>query len=457
MSNRHSRRTFIKAAGAASLIPLVMPSLVRAESPNALLNHASIGVGGMMGGGDFATFKAHKKLKHAAVCDVDANILAGAAKQVPSARAYQDWREMFDKEGDKIDSVNVTIPDHMHAIVTMRALSLKKHVYCQKPLCHEVAEVRAITKAAAAAGVRTQLGTQAAAYTGSRMVVQIIQDGLIGKIKRVVQRANRPGIGFIRLAGPRPAKGQAPPKELNWDHWIGTAPMREFSPGIYHPSVWRCWQDFGTGWTGDIGGHLSHNVFRSLELTAPKTITAKAQESWVKDPARRADNWPQSNYVNFLYPATKYTEGDCQVEWYDGEFLPGDEIFNLISPKHADYYYESSFFIGTEGAMLWKNDTSAPVIYPRDKFPAEKYPKVTSGGEHHHNFVDACFTGEKTESDFSFSGPMMEGVLLGTVALRCPGETLEWDREAMKITNNERANSLLKRTYRAGWEVAGVA
>jgi predicted dehydrogenase len=463
MSLHPSRRNVLKTVGAMSLAPALLPSLVRAASANGMLNHVSIGVGGMMGYNDFRNFVDHPKVRHAAIVDVDANFLAKAAADRPDAAKYSDWREMFAKEGDKIDSVNCTIPDHMHASVTMTALRAKKHIYCQKPMCHDVSEVRAITAAAKASGVRTQLGTQAGSTVGSRMAVAMIQSGTIGKIKRVVIRGNRPGIEFIRLAGPRPEKGETPPANFNWDLWLGTAPTRNFNAGIYHPSVWRCWQDFGTGWTGDIGCHLFHAIFRSLELTAPTTISAKTQQSWMDDAKRKADNWPQSNYVSWMYPATKYTTGECQVEWYDGEFLPGEDIYSLIDAGDEKlskeelrnrYHFESALFVGEEGTLMLPNG-GGPQLFPVKKFREMKRPSAPSG-HHYHDFVDATFSGTTTESDFAFSGPMSESVLLSTVAIRTPGEKLAWDPAALKITNNASADKLLRRSYRAGWKIEGL-
>lgn len=447
------RRTFIKAAGAAAFAATApIGSLVRAASPNETLNHACIGVGGMMGYNDFKNFAQHKRVRIAALCDVDANFLARVAKEQPEARQYADWREMFAKEGDRIDSVNITIPDHMHAAATIAALKARKHVYCQKPMCHDVAEVRAVTQAAKAAGVRTQLGTQAASTVGSRMAVGMIQSGLIGKVQRVVLRANRPNIERWRPAGPRPNESHNPPETLKWDLWIGNAPMRPFVPSIYHPSTWRGWLDFGTGWSGDIGCHLGHSAWRALELGAPKTITAKAQESWVKDPARRADTWPQSNYVSWIFPGTRYTAGDVQVEWYDGEFVPDDNVNKLIDT--GSYHYESTLFIGTDGALLLPNG-GGPQLFPSAKFKDVNRPKL-DGRHHYHDFVDACFSGQTTESDFAFSGPMSEAVLLGTVALRTPGTTLNWNAAAMTTASPD-ADALIRRKYRKGWEVEGIA
>ena len=169
-----SRRRFLGTAAATSLAaPFVLESSLRAAAPNSKLNHACIGVGGM-GVGDLQNFKSHPRVQIVALCDVDANTLQAAAKEAPGARLYRDWRELLEKEGDRIDSVNVTVPDHMHYAIAMSAIRRGKHVYCQKPMCHDVAEVRALTEAAVKKRVVTQLGTQMAAGVGDRTTVHLI-------------------------------------------------------------------------------------------------------------------------------------------------------------------------------------------------------------------------------------------------------------------------------------------
>lgn len=187
-----SRREFLqKATTAAIAAPLIFRSSANAKSPNDILNHACIGVGGM-GLYDLQNFKKHPRLKIVALCDVDANNLKKASEAVPNARIYRDWRELLEKEGSNIDSVNVTVPDHNHFAISMEAIRNGKHVYCQKPMCHDVAEVRALTEASIKTGVITQLGTQVASTIGDRTAVQWIRDGAIGKIKHAYLCSNRP-------------------------------------------------------------------------------------------------------------------------------------------------------------------------------------------------------------------------------------------------------------------------
>ena len=451
-AKNYTRRSFLKAGAGTAL---AMPALTRAANLNGSVQHACIGVGGMMGYNDFQNFKAHAKTQVVAICDVDSNNLDRVAKELPDARKYNDWREMIEKEGDKIDSVNVTVPDHMHFPIAITAVRAGKHVYCQKPLCHDVAEVRALTEATRKAGVKTQLGTQAASGFGDRMGIHYVKQGLIGKVTHVYLCSNRPGaIDAYRLVGPRPKDPAAAPANLNWDLWTGTAPERPYAPDIYHPSKWRAWQDFGTGWSGDIGCHVFDATWKALGLTAPKTVHATVQDSWKNSPERRGDTWPQSDHITWTFPGTALTEKDeLTIEWFDGLMYPPEDAQKWYPGE--TYPPESALMVGTEGAILIPN-SEAPQLYPRDKFKGTEQPKLEPRN-HYHHFLDAILGTAKNESYFEQTGPMTEAILLGTVAIRTPDTKLDWDPQALKITNHEAANQLLKRNYRQGWEIPGFS
>jgi len=445
-----SRRQFLRTASGTGLaLPLLLRSGLLAASPNGKLRHACIGVGGM-GWGDLQNFKSHSRLEIGALCDVDATLLDRAAAEVPGARRYTDWRELLETEGDRIDSVNVTVPDHMHFAIAYAAVGRGKHVYCQKPMCHDVAEVRALTILAEEKGVTTHLGTQLASGAGDQNTVALLQAGAVGKVKRVVLNANRPGaIQDYRLPGPRPAHGEPPPESLSWDLWLGTAPTRPYAPAIYHPVKWRAWQDFGTGWSGDIGCHVFDAVWKGLGLTAPRTVQAEVQASWRQSAARRNDTWPQSQHITWTFPGNILTESDeVVVEWYDGEMFPPEQIQALYTLDR--YPGESAMIVGTEGALL-NPLGSMPVLLPEERFRAYPRPKRSSRN-HYHHFADACLGQTKTECHFTQSGPMTEAVLLGTVAVRVPNRQLGWDQPKLKIVNHPDADGLLRRRYREGWQ-----
>ena len=330
--NDISRREFIlKAASAAVVAPLLISQAKNVSPPNKL-RHVCIGVGGM-GWHDLNKFKSHPDVDIVAICDVDEKHLKRAAEALPNAKTYSDWRELFKNEANAFDAVNVSVPDHNHFAICFQAIQLGKHVYCQKPMCHDVAEIRVLTEAASKAGIVSQLGTQHASGLGDRTGVQWIKEGHIGKIKNVYLCSNRPGATeAYRYKGPRPSMGENPPATLNWDLWVGTAPMRPYSPAIYHPSKWRAWQDFGTGWSGDIGCHIFDAVWKGMGLTAPLSVQARVQESWQQSPERMGDTWPQSNHITWIFPGNEMTASDTvQVEWFDGEFYPPEDVRALFS------------------------------------------------------------------------------------------------------------------------------
>jgi predicted dehydrogenase len=446
-----SRRKFLQTSVTAAIgAPLLYGCLRKPRKPNGKLKHACIGVGGM-GWHDFLQFKGDPNVQIIAICDVDAENLKKASEAFPAARTYSDWRELLEKEDDNIDSINVAVPDHSHFSIAYTAIQKGKHVYCQKPMCHDVAEVRMLTEASIKHGVITQLGTQVAARMDERRAVQWLKEGAIGKVKHAYLCSNRAGILEYRAEGPRPSQGETPPAKLNWDLWIGSAPYRPFVPGVYHTMKWRAWQDFGTGWSGDIGCHIFDPVWKGLGLKAPLSVTAQVQKSWQDSPERRADTWPQSNHITWMFPGNDLTEADVlPLEWFDGEFYPPKEIMELYSGK--EYPAESSMLVGTEGALLIPHN-GIPVLLPESKFVNYKSPQLEAQN-HYYNFVVACLGGPKTASHFAQTGPMTEAILLGTVAIRVPDRLLKWDAANLKFPDDPDANKYLSRTYRKGWGVA---
>ncbi len=444
---RLNRRDFLGATAISLAAPLLSRP-ARAASVNGRLQHASIGVGGM-GAVDLENLRTHPRVEIVAICDVDETHLDAAASKVPGARKYRDWREMLEREADRIDSVSVTIPDHNHFAAAHAAIRRGKHVYCQKPMCHDVSEVRTLTRAAEAAKLVTQLGTQLASGAGDRTTVQWLREGIVGKVQHVYLSANRPGaVENYRPLGPRPANGETPPPTLDWDLWIGTAPLRPFVPGVYHPVKWRGWQDFGTGWSGDIGCHIFDAVWKGLKLGPPKSVTAHVQESWLNSSARRGDTWPQANHITWVFPGNDLTEGpELTVEWFDGEFWAPEEIRQLYSV--ADFPSESAMIIGTKGALLNPLGRS-PLLLPEERFADAVRPRF-GDRNHYHHWADACLGGPMCESHFSQAGPMTEAILLGTIAVRVPESRLEWDPDTLSIANDTTANTYLRRIYREGW------
>ena len=315
MKNSFSRRKFIQTTATAAL---ATPFILQSYATKTKLRHACVGVGGMMGLNDLKNFQSHPNVEIVAICDIDQESLTKALEVVPGARTYTDWRELLEKEKENIDSVNVTVPDHNHFAISFAAIEAGKHVYCQKPLCHDVAEVRKLTEASIQKGVKTQLGTQYASTGNDRNAVKLMKNAAVGKVKHVYLCSNRPGAEQYRLEGPRPAETEEVPAGVNWEVWVGPSPMRPYVSKIYHPVLWRSWIDFGTGWSGDIGCHIFDAVWKGLGLTAPKSVVAEVQQSWIDSPERRADTWPQSNHVTWVFPGNEMTEtNEHTVEWLD--------------------------------------------------------------------------------------------------------------------------------------------
>ena len=453
MSGGISRRGFIGSTVVAGLATAAWPGVGWAHGGPGKLRHASIGVGGM-GWGDLQQIGGHPDVEIVAICDVDRRRTEAARKAFPDARVYPDWRELFAKESDRLDSVNVTTPDHMHAPIAMTALAAGKHVYCQKPLTHEVHEARALTAAAAKAGVATQMGIQLSSTAGDRITVEWLASGVLGKVEEVWLWSNKDPWKY-RPTGPRPAGEHAVPEGLDWDKWLGTAPARPFVPEVYHPTFWRGWQDFGVGWLGDMGCHIMHAPFRGLGLGAPISVRGEVEAAWRETPGRFTETWPTWQIVRYTYPGNELTAGDTlEVVWSDGDKYPPAELLERLGPEVDAYPEQGALVVGERGCLLHPHG-GRPTLLPGSKFVDAAVPE-RGDLNHYHQWVDACLGRGETGASFDYAGPLTEAILLGTIALRHPERELVWDGEGMEFTNFAEANRLLQRTYRAGWEVEGL-
>ncbi len=445
--NNFSRREFLRrsslaVAGTAFAAPFVNGCTTTTRTPSDVVLHASIGAGGQAHS-DLMQLVGHKKLKLVAVADVDLTKAGKLKEKFPDIRIYQDWRELLKKEKD-IHSVNVSTPDHMHAPIGMSAMNIGKHVYIQKPLAHDIYEVRKLTEFAAKKKLVTQMGIQIHSASDYRRAVKIIQDGAIGKIKEVHSWCGK-GWGDLTAL---PDRRDVPPAGFDWNLWLGVMADRPFiGDGYYHPGNWRKRLDFGTGTFGDMGCHIFDPVFSALELTAPLTVRSegKSPNQW---------NWATDAIVHYVFPGTNHTEGKTiNVSWYDGESSPPAEVLALIGtePKPGC----GSIFIGTKGVMLLPH-INRPKLFLEAQFEEYPMPKVEDGN-HYHLFVDAILGGAKTGANFNYAGPLTESVLLGSVACRFPKTTMDWDAKNLRFTNVADANQFLRRKYRKGWEVKGLS
>ena len=438
----HSRRSFLKTLGiAAAGAPFITSGLL-ARSPSRVLRHASFGASSMAWE-DLTQIAKCPGVEIVAVCDVDLSRTAEARAQFPKARIYQDWRELLDQEAKNIDSVNVSTPDHMHAPIGMSAMQLGKHVYGQKPLAHDLYEVRRMTEMARKKKLVTQMGIQIHSTSHYRKAVRLVQDGVIGKVKEVHSWCPK-SWGDPEA---RPDRTDPLPADFDWNLWLGVCAERPFIGGeYYHPENWRKRLDFGTGTFGDMGCHIFDPIFGALALTAPLSVRSVggAPNEW---------NWALNSEIHYVFPGTKYTaEKTLPVTWYDGTAHPPAEIKTLLDGEALPN--TGSIFIGTGGVMVLPH-IARPQLYPDAKFQNFEQPSVGEAN-HWRQFVAACQGTDKTTANFAYAGPLTETVLLGGVASHFPQTTLQWNAHKLKFDLAE-ASQLVRRNYRPGWSVKGLS
>lgn len=380
-----------------------------------------------------------------AVAEVDDAQIAVLKKRQPDLKfkVYQDWRELLDKEHRNLDSVNVSVPDHMHAPIGMTAMQHGLHVYGQKPLTQTVHEARRMTETAKESGVVTQMGVQFTTTQYERMTVQMVQDGVVGKIKEAYVFSHK----TWGDPDPLPAMTDPVPAGLDWDLWCGVAAERPYLDKYYHPKQWRKRLDFGTGTLGDMGCHIYSPMYRALGVGAP--ISVKSVGGMPNQ-----TNWAVNEKVVYLFPGSKYTANDTiKVEWCDGDHRVPAEYLEMFGEKMPP---QGCLFVGTEGVLLQGHQT-LPVAYPRDKHQDYRYPKL-SPRDHYTDFLKAV-SGEKVTplaNFIDFGGPLTEAILLGSIATRFPQETLYWDAKKLQFKNQPQADRHLRKKYRKGWDVAGL-
>jgi len=430
--DRLSRRRFLQTsvagttAAAFSIVPRHVVGGARQTPPSEKVNVAAIGMGTR--GPQVIREMEHHNI--VALCDVDAMFLGKAASRYSKAATYRDFRIMIDKEDKLIDAVVVATPDHLHAPATMLAIDAGKHVYCEKPMAHNVTEVRQMTEAGRKSGLATQLGTGAHSGYNYRSVVAMIKAGIIGKVKEVHCWCDQ-----AWAPGDRPKNGPPTPSYLKWDLWLGPAPVRPYHP-TYHPHGWRSWWDFGNGRLGDMGCHMIDLPFSALDLKYP--LTAKA---WSDQPAHKESS-PRWMIAKWTFPA----RGDLppvNLTWYDGDKRP-----ELQEQHDMPDYPEATLFVGSEGMLI--ADYGRFKLYPEDKFRGVTRPRLPQGRSHADDWLMACKSGDPTGCRFDYSGPLSETVLLGTIAFRA-GQTIEWNAADLRVTNCPDANRFTHRTYREGW------
>jgi predicted dehydrogenase len=478
--SRSTRRQFIKyGAMAAGGVVLAGPYPVRGQNLNSKLNLAQIGCGGK--GSSDLQCNANAGANVMALCDVhtpSADYMKKALhdKLATEANVYKDYRELLEKEKD-IDAVNVSTPDHMHAVIAATAIKMGKHVYCQKPLTHDVFEARALRDLARQHNVATQMGNQGSASDSLRRAVEVMHAGVIGPVHQAYVWTNRP---IWPQGKDRPPGSDPVPAELDWDLWLGTAPERPFKgswPGatqgggrrgnpVYQPFVWRGWQDFGTGALGDMACHTVNWPFRSLKLGYPTEIEASSS-------GMNTEMYPTSSKIRFEFPAR---EGMPAVTlfWSDGGNKPPMEVTADVEAMRGDISSSGCIMVGENGSIFSPDDgdqdlnafiklkgdkemtglgrhpavQAIPPSIPRNAFPGapderqhKEWQQAIKDGKH-----------EVPYSNFDIAAYLTEIILLGCVALRV-GKKLEWDGPGMKANNAPEAARFVKRDYRKSWAI----
>jgi predicted dehydrogenase len=428
------RRTILAA-------PFFIRNLISAP-PSEQFRLGAFGAGGM----GFVTIDQlmrHPKVKLICAAEVDSAQLKQLKGRAPDARVYPDWRRMLSKEHRNLDGVCVGTPDHMHAPMAMSSMRLGLPVYQQKPMAHSVHEVHMLTAMAREKKLVTQMGIQIHSAREYKTAVQLVQGGAIGKIKEVHSFSEKKWGDSERL----PDRTDPVPPTLNWDLWIGVAPMRPFIRDVYHPQNWRKRIDFGTATFGDMGCHILDPVFGALGLAAPISVRSEGA-------APNGQSWALDTVIHYVFPGTSVTEDKTvPITWYDGDARPPQEIQALAGGRKLPG--QGSLFIGTKGVMLLPH-IAMPILLPEDQFKDFPMPQHETVS-HYREWVEAVMGNGKTTTSFDYSGPLTEAVLLGPLATRFPKTTLAWNSAKLKFADSPEADQHVRTKYRAGWKVRGLS
>ncbi len=395
--------------------------------PNEKLNIGVIGTSGRALG----NIEGVEGENIVAVCDVDSNLLGVASERFPKAKTYSDFRKLIEAGG--LDAVVISTADHTHAPAAAMALRMGKHVYCEKPLTHSVFEARTLARLAAEAKAATQMGTQIHATSNYRRVVELIRSGAIGPVRSVNVWLD----GAKWAGGERPTETVAVPSTLDWDCWIGPAPMRPYHP-TYQPANWRRWWDFGNGTLGDMACHFMDLPFWALDLRHPSTVESPGGPG-------HPETTPVGQLVRWTFPA----RGDrpaVEFTWKDGQKSRPE----VLAEHKVRGFGSGVLFTGDKGMLV--ADYDRRVLLPESEFrdfhaPEKSIPESIG---HHAEWIAACKDGRPTTCNFDYSGALTEAVLLGNVAFRV-GRKLEWDAAKLQAVGCPEAENFLHREYRKGW------
>ncbi len=440
-----TRRRFLATAASISVLPRHLFGQGGKPGANGKLNIAGIGFGGMGKNNLHQIALAGHTI--AALCDVDSAYVAPVVAQYPQAKFYADYRELFAQQKD-LDGVMIATPDHTHAVIAAAALKAGKHVFVQKPLCHDVFECRELARLAKETGLVTQMGIQGHALPGFYLINEWIAAGGIGELQSIDAWCDLSyypwgRAGWSTLLGAKPAKGEPVPATLNWDLFLGPAPVREYHP-TYHPARWRAWWDFGNGMMGDRGAHTLDSVFTLLGQRMPASVDATSC-------GLSPDIHPLSSIITFRFAAHE-GQPPLKLTWYEGTRpprpaeLPDDQ--NL--PREGGV-----IFNGSKAKLICGVYGDSPRIIPEAAMQAFERPPQTMArakGGIEGDWLSAITEGRRACADFAYSARLTELTLLGNLAKRVDGRIV-WDDAAMRVTNNEEANRYTKGSRRPGWEL----
>jgi predicted dehydrogenase len=439
---RWSRRQILKAGAAAAITaPILRVRPASAAELGQQLRLASVGVGNK-GWDDLKSVSSAAKVKVVALCDVDSDFLAKAQAEFPDAKPFRDYRRMFDELGSQIDAVTISTPDHMHGAISLAAMDLGKHIYVQKPLAQNLAELRQMVKAAEKSKVVTQMGTQIHAHEAYRTGSKLLRDEAIGKVREIYSWIT---YHLPLPATERPKRSDKVPATLDWTLWQGVAPEQPYIDGFFHPFAWRMWRDYGTGAVGDMACHLLDPLFTGLNMRPPSSVISTG-------PATKPETYSPAAAVTFTFPATPHTAGDVKLHWSNTPPKLSSDVSQL--PQDVSLPGGGSLIIGERGVMLLPH-VGMPSLYSQGE-PMDAPIKSEGSVDHYHEWADACRGEGQASTPFSYAGPVTESALVGVVAGSFPQQTLKWNSAELKF-DNETATALVHRQYRNDWRPLGVS
>ncbi len=472
MKQHFSRRSFVKQTALAAGVFAVAPFNIGCSTTRKAgdkIRFVQIGCGGR---GASSHLPAAQSEELVAIVDPDvtkhANVkkwLQGKGGDADKLQVFTDYRRMFDKVGKNIDAVFIASPNHQHALPALIAMQLGVNVYCEKPVCHDIGEARAMRKMAARTKVATQMGNQGHCEDGYRKLCEYIWSGVIGKVTETHSWTNRANGG----EGPRPPK-EAPPAGLDWESWIGPAPYRDFHSDL-HPHSWHGWYDFGNGSIGNMGCHVLDGVYWALKCGHPTSIEAEQLRGGSDE------RYPMGSRVRWDMPARADMPA-LKVYWYEGlnEKTTGKPSGNLRAVKgddrnlpalllelRAKYPDEGldagdsgTLYVGEKGVIFTGTYGDKMHIVPYEKMkevpaPPKTLPRPKSVFV---DFLDAVRAGKtETAVPFDYGTRLTEFCILGNLAMKAGlNKKVEWDGPNMKVTNLPELNAWVKRPARAGWK-----